>query len=161
MASLRELLDGLSKTFGGTPSADLEGRVLGYGSDPTSRMLQVDVNRNVLPGTKTPDASTLSPAELAQLDRFAWGAQAGLGGVPTALYSEAVKVPAVQGALRPVTRALGAVLGYPEAEQWYNTDETSSPPSAANVLAYLQGALSDRAKEGKPTTLATLMSMGK
>jgi hypothetical protein len=60
-----------------------------------------------------------------------------------------------------VTRLLGGVLGYPEAEQWYNTDETSSPPSVSNVLAYLQGALSDKAKEGKPTTLATLMSMGK
>lgn len=162
MATIRDLLAGLGAVVGGgTEPADLESKVLGYGPDPTSRMLQVDVNRNVLPGTKTPDAATMTPAELAQTDRFAWGAQAGLGGVPTALYSEAVKVPAIQGVLKPVTGALGALLGYPEAQQWYSKDENTSPPSIHNILAYLQGALSDKARQGRPQTIATLMSMGK
>jgi hypothetical protein len=112
-----------------------------YGSDPTSRMLQSDVNRNVLPGAKTPDAATRTPEEAAQIDRYIWGSQAGLGGIPTAAYSEIVKVPAIQGAMKHVTRAIGKVTGFPEAEKWYETDETSSPPSFRNIINYTQGAL--------------------
>lgn len=107
----------------------------------TGAMLQSDVNRDVLPGNKSPWAKDLSPADLALLDRYSWGAQAGLGGIPTALYSEAVKIPAIQNALKPVTRGLGAVTGYPQAEEWYNTNQTSSPASWSNVGAYIRGAL--------------------
>jgi hypothetical protein len=109
---------------------------------PSAAMLQSDINRDVLPGRKSEWAKDLPASEAAKLDRYAWGRQAGLGGIPTALYSEAVKVPAIQGAMRHVTRGIGKVTGFPEAEKWYDTDETSSPPSLGNVGSYIRGAIS-------------------
>jgi len=120
-------------------------RLLGeMGGTASGAMLQSDINRDVLPGTKSPWAESMTPTDLSQLDRYAWGAQAGLGGLPTAAYSELVKIPAIQEPMRYITKGLGAATGYPQAEEWYQTDETSSPPSIQNLKAYFRGAIRDK-----------------
>jgi hypothetical protein len=134
----RTLLDALR---GGRPADELARIAASYGANPTAAMAQSDVNRDVMPGAKTPDAALRDPIDAAQIDRYIWGQQAGLGGIPTAAYSELVKVPALQGAMRHVTKGIGKATGFPQAEEWYDTDETSSPPSVGNVLAFAQGAL--------------------
>ena len=109
------------------------------GRDPTSRMLQSDVNRDVLPGSKTPGVEEMSPEDRARADRYAWGEQAGLGGLPTALYSELVKVPAVRTPMRAVTGVIGKLAGYPQAQDWYDQSKESSPASWENVRQYVRG----------------------
>lgn len=161
MATIQQLIEAFRQSRGqAMPVDELASRVASYGPNPTARMLQSDINRNVLPGAKSPGQESLTPSDLAGIDRYAWGQQAGLGGIPTAVYSELVKMPAIQEAMKPVTRAIGKATGFPEAEQWYQTDEGSSPASLQNILAYVEGALGDR-KVGKASgaTLGSLLAL--
>jgi hypothetical protein len=129
-------------------TAELNSELLtllqGMGPDVTSRMLQMDVNRGVVPGAKTPGAENLSPEQLALMDRYIWGQQSGLGVLPAAAYSELVKVPLLENAIKPVTSALGTLTGFggEQAKQWYAKEEgVTSPASVNNLLAALRGAL--------------------
>jgi hypothetical protein len=134
-----------NQKVGEDPLEEYYSRLLGeMGGTASGAMLQSDINRDVLPGNKSPWAEELEPEQLSRIDRYAWGAQAGLGGIPTAIYSELVKIPAIQEPMKYVTRGLGALTGYDEAEEWYNTDETSSPPNLGNLGAYVRGAIRGR-----------------
>ena len=110
--------------------------IAGMGPDPTARMLQSDVNRGVLPGTRTPGSESYSPAELAEIDRYAWGQQAGIGGAPVAAGYELVK--ALGGA--PGISGLSGKLFGKTGEDFFKEDKTTSPASLSNILAYIQGA---------------------
>jgi hypothetical protein len=146
----------MDRLRGGIPASVLEQIMKRNGPNPTSAMVQSDVNRGAIPGAKNAEARR-SPAELAQIDRYTWGAQAGLGGLPAAAYSEFIKVPAVQGMMRPVSRALSGLAGIDQkqVEGWTDTNETSSPASWGNIGAYAQGAFSPQAS----SSLGALMDM--
>jgi len=93
----------------------------------------------------------LDPADLAELDRYAWGRAAGVSslpaGIPVALYSEAVKFTAVANALRPVTEKLAGWAGVEPSI--FDVDETSSPPSLKNIKAYIGGSLASLLAKGR------------
>lgn len=110
------------------------------GKDATASMLQSDINRGVLPGKKTPESISLTPGERALVDRYAWGKQAGIGGIPVAMYSELLKVPAVRPLTDKLTHFLGKLTGIPEADEWTKDTPESSPPSLANIGAYILGS---------------------
>jgi len=104
---------------------------------PTGAMLQSDVNRGVLPGRRSAWAGGINPTEAAKLDRFAWGRQAGLGGVPVAAGYEAMKALGRAPGLSEVSRALFGDVG----GDFFTQDETTSPASLGNVASYVRGAM--------------------
>jgi len=123
----------------------LDEMVNSFGSHPTARMLQSDINRNVLPGTKTPGIENYNPSQLAQMDRFAWGQQAGFGGLPLVAGYEGVKGLAQLPGMSSLMRGAGSIgdfIGIPNASQYVDFDQDTSPASSNNVAAYLRGALS-------------------
>lgn len=101
-------------------------------------MLQSDINRGVLPGRKSNWLDGMQPADLAQLDRYAWGRQAGIGGLPVAAGYEGLKALSQSGlnVLGPVAKG----LGFEDTGDQFKQDKTSSPASWDNVKAYAQGA---------------------
>jgi len=123
----------------------LDEMVNSFGSNPNARMLQSDINRNVLPGSKTPGIEQYDPSQLAQMDRYAWGQQGGLGGLPVVAGYEGIKglaqLPGMSSLMQGAGR-LGDFIGIPNASQYVNFDENTSPASGNNVAAYLRGALS-------------------
>jgi hypothetical protein len=104
---------------------------------------QVGIARGETPGALDVQAlAGMSPAQLAELDRFVQGAvfsqtnPLGFAGLPVgagiALLNEGSKaVPGVQD-------AIAQFLGEPQFE----TDPSSSPASLGNVIAFIKGALS-------------------
>ena len=113
------------------------------GPDPTSRMLQMDINRGVLPGSKTPGFEQYDPSQLAQLDRYAWGQQGGLGGLPVAMGYEGLKAASQTPGLSRVLPFASRMLGFENTGNQFEQDETSSPASFANIGQYLRGALTN------------------
>jgi hypothetical protein len=151
MASLADILRGaLDKAKDGLPAERLDAIVAGYGPSPDARMLQSDINRGVLPGARTPDSEGMSPADLAQIDRYAWGEQAGLGGVPVAVAYEALKA---LGSAPGLTGVSGALFG-DTGREFFQNDASTSPASLGNVVSYVQGALGPRAR-------SSVMTLGK
>lgn len=119
-------------------------RLRGEGS-ATSAMLQSDINRGVLPGNKNEETD---PTSAARLDRYAWGAQAGLGGVPIAAGYEGIKALGQSPLLSGIAGSLFGDTG----KKFFQTDKTTSPASMSNIGAYIQGALRD-----KPSFLGYLL----
>lgn len=109
------------------------------GGDPNAAMLQVDINRGAVPGNRSPWAEGMSPADAAELDRYAWGRQAGIGGLPVAAIYEGMKGidQATGGRLLP---AVGEALNIGNFGTALEQDETSSPASLRNLWAYARGA---------------------
>ena len=103
---------------------------------PSAAMLQSDVNRDVLPGRKSGWAKDLPTDEAAKLDRYAWGRQAGLGGVPVAAAYETLKAAGRSPALSGISGKLFGDVG----REFFQQDETSSPASLGNVASYIRGA---------------------
>lgn len=126
---------------GNSGGLDLKSMVQGMGSNPTARMLQMDINRGVLPGAKTPGVEGLDPTQLALLDRYAWGQQGGLGGVPVAAGYEALKAVSQLPGMSRVLPGVASALGFENTSNQFENDDTSSPASLQNVLTYIKGAL--------------------
>lgn len=135
-----------------TPSfADLATLIAGLG-DADQAFSKVKDARGENPGASVVDPSLqgLDPATLALLDRMSSARQArastglplaALGGLLGIAPYEALKgaaqaVPAVGG---PVLRAAGKLTGDPNADANYAADDTSSPASIQNILAYFYG----------------------
>ena len=118
---------------------DLSGAVNMLGTSPNSAMVQSDINRGVLRGQKTPGAEQLTPTQLAQMDRYAWGRQGGLGGVPVAAGYEFLKSLAQSGI--PALPQVASLMGFQNTANQFGQDPTSSPASFGNVAAYIRGAL--------------------
>lgn len=116
------------------------------GSYPTQRMNQSDINRGANIGPKTPGFEIYDPSQLAQIDRYAWGQQAGLGGLPVVAGYEGIKaasqMPGMQSLMGLLGRT-GDAIGIPKASEFLRFDETTSPASGRNVSAYLKGALAN------------------
>jgi hypothetical protein len=144
-----EYMSGMGGYGGSSPQNSLMPglgeMVNSFGSYPSMRMLQSDINRNVLPGDKTPGIENFDPSQLAQMDRFAWGQQAGLGGLPLVTGYEGVKglaqMPGMGSLMRGAGR-IGDFIGIPNASSYVNFDQNTSPASGNNIAAYLRGALS-------------------
>lgn len=118
--------------------------VSSLGPDPTSRMLQSDINRGVLPGAKTPGSESLSPADLAQVDRYAWGQQGGLGGLPVAAGYEGLKALSQTPQLQKLLPLIARFMGFEDTGNQFQQDATSSPASFSNIAAYAKGAAEPR-----------------
>jgi hypothetical protein len=103
-------------------------------------MLQSDINRGVLPGVRSPGSEAMSPVDLAELDRFAWGRQAGLGGLPVAAGYEALKAVSQTPGLGRVLPTVAGALGFEHTGDQFEQDDTSSPASWRNLGAYVRGA---------------------
>lgn len=108
-------------------------------TDPTAAMLQSDINRGVLPGIKSEWVDKLSPAQLAKIDRYAWGKQAGIGGLPVVAGYEALKGISQIPAFTRVLPAVARGLGFEDTGNQFQQDKTSSPASLGNVWSYLRG----------------------
>jgi hypothetical protein len=110
----------------------------GLGNNPGQRMVQSDVNRNPL--TARPGFSSgLTVPQEALVDRYAWGADVGLGGLPAVAATEAVKWAEQQTPwLSKVTNPVSQALGFGDALN--PNASNSSPASWKNVAAYYQGA---------------------
>lgn len=131
-------LDDIREILGGGQEAPLYEKLKSeMGGTASGAMLQSDVNRGVLPGRKSPWAEGMDPESLAKLDRYAWGKQGGLGGLPVAAGYEALKglgrAPFLQG-------ISGALFG-DTGRDFFREDESTSPASLGNVGAYVRGAL--------------------
>lgn len=123
---------------------DLEGQyaqLLDQIGTPMGAMLQSDINRGVLPGAKSPWSEGMSPTNMAELDRYAWGAQAGLGGLPVAAGYEALKGASRIPGLDQILPAVASAMGFEDTGAQFQQDETSSPASFGNLAAYIKGAL--------------------
>jgi len=116
-------------------------------------MLQVDINRGVLPGSKTPDASSYSPADAATLDRYAWGQQGGLGGTPVAAGYETLKALSQIPQFRKLLPMIAGALGFQDTGQQFQQDATSSPASVSNILTYIKGATDPRIERASAALL--------
>ena len=79
----------------------------------------------------------MDPESLARLDRFAWGKQAGLGGLPVAAGYEAMKALGKAPFLQGISGALFGDVG----RDFFAQDKNTSPASLGNVGAYIRGAL--------------------
>ena len=111
------------------------------GGSPTGAMLQSDINRGVLPGRVTPGSEEMSPTNLAQIDRFAWGRQAGMGGLPVAAGYEALKALSQTPGLGRALPLVASAMGFEDTgDQFEANAPTSSPASFRNLGAYVQGA---------------------
>jgi hypothetical protein len=111
------------------------------GGTSTGAMLQSDINRGVVPGTRSPGSEEMSPTQLAELDRFAWGRQAGMGGLPVAAGYEALKAVSQTPGLSRVLPAVASALGFEDTEEQFDANApTSSPASWSNIGAYIRGA---------------------
>lgn len=127
---------------GGDQEAALYDRLRSeMGNSPSGAMLQSEVNRGVLPGRRSPWAEGMGPETLGRLDRYAWGKQAGLGGLPAAAGYEALKGISQSPLFRGVLPTVASALHLPDPGGYYQQDETSSPASLGNVRSYLRGAL--------------------
>lgn len=127
-------------------SLDFSSIMDSLGSYPTQRMNQSDINRGANIGTKTPGFENYSPADLAQIDRYAWGQQAGLGGLPVVAGYEGIKAASQMPGMQSLMGMLGSAgdaIGIPKASEFLKFDETTSPASGKNVSAYIRGALSN------------------
>lgn len=107
----------------------------------SGRMLQSDVNRGVLPGRKSPWAERLDPTQLAKIDRYAWGKQGGIGGLPVAAGYEALKGISQTPGFTRVLPMIARTLGFEDTGDQFQQDKTSSPASFGNIYSYLRGAL--------------------
>ena len=130
-------LDSIREALGGEEAPLYERLRSEMGGTPTGAMLQSDVNRGVLPGRRSDWAKRMDPKSLAKLDRFAWGKQAGLGGIPVVAGYEAVKALSGAPGLSGLSEALFGRVG----GDFFKQDETTSPASLGNVGAYIRGAL--------------------
>ena len=135
-----DFLKQIREALGGQESPLYEKLKSEMGGTASGAMLQSDVNRGVLPGTRSPWASGMDPTRLAKLDRYAWGKQAGLGGVPVAAGYEALKGLSQSGAGR-LLPAIAQAMGFEDTGNQFQQDETSSPASFGNVGAYIRGAI--------------------
>jgi len=151
MPNWRELMFGMGGGgYGNSQSPqqglDLRSIVNSMGNDPTSRMLQSDINRNVLPGTKSFGAEQYDPSQLAQIDRYAWGQQGGLGGLPLVAGYEGVKAASQlpgMGSLMSGLGQAGDYIGIPKASEYLKFDENTSPASFGNISSFFRGATDD------------------
>ena len=133
-------LDSIREALGGEESPLYDRLRSEMGGTPNGAMLQSDVNRGVLPGRRSDWAKRMDPKSLAKLDRFAWGRQGGLGGIPVAAGYEALKGITQSGAGR-VLPGIAQAMGFEDTGKQFEQDETSSPASFRNVGAYIRGAL--------------------
>lgn len=127
-------------------SLDFPSIMNSLGTYPSMRMNQSDINRNVLPGTKTPGMEQYDPSQLAQIDRYAWGQQAGLGGLPLVAGYEGIKAASQMPGMQSLMGMLGSAgdaIGIPKASEYLKFDENTSPASGRNVSSYIQGALAN------------------
>ena len=139
LAGLREVLNQKAKL---DLEAEYERLLTLGGGSATGAMLQSDINRGVLPGAATPGMEDLPPEDLAQIDRFAWGRQAGMGGLPVAAGYEALKALSQRPEFSDLLPFIADALGFENTgEQFDANAPTSSPASFQNVGAYIQGAM--------------------
>jgi hypothetical protein len=128
--------------------ADLIARL----GDPDQAFSKVKDARGENPGAGSIDPllQNLDAPVLALLDRMSSAKQAkkaiglpmaGLGGLLGIAPYEALKgaAQAVPSVGMPIFKAAGAVTGDPNAGANYSLDQTSSPASLQNVLAYFYG----------------------
>lgn len=134
-------MDKIRETLGGEEE-DLYGRLRGEMDGTASgAMLQSDVNRGVLPGRRSPWSKGMKPEGLAKLDRYAWGKQGGLGGIPVAAGYELLKGMSQSKMGGRILPAVAQAMGFEDTGDQFEQDETSSPASLGNVGAYIRGAL--------------------
>jgi hypothetical protein len=138
---LRDFIESLRSNR--IPQDQIRDTVNGLGSNPTARMNQVDVARGANIGPTDKSLQGLNPEELAQMDRYAWGQQGGLGGLPLAAGYEGVKALQQSGFGSGLLGALGSAgeaIGIPKAKEFLTADSTTSPASLDNVWQFYKGA---------------------
>ena len=133
-------LDDIREAIGGQEGPLYEKLKSELGGTASGAMLQSDVNRGVLPGRRSAWSEGMDPESLAKLDRFAWGKQGGLGGLPVAAGYELLKGLSQSGAGK-LLPGIAEAMGFEDTGKQFQQDKTSSPASFGNVGAYIRGAL--------------------